>query len=39
MKGYYSVNVYFVLIPSIKKYMQFETEKAYREYIVEIEGL
>lgn len=39
MKGYYSGNVYFGFIPSIKKYMQFETEKAYREYVIETEGL
>lgn len=39
LKGYYSNDVYFGFIPSIGKYMQFETETAYRDYMNETEGI
>lgn len=35
MKGYYINGVYFGYIPSIRKYMQFESEDAYIEYVRE----
>jgi hypothetical protein len=37
MKGYYTNGVYFGYIPSTGKYMQFETESAYVEFLRETE--
>ena len=36
MKGYYTNSVYMGFIPSIGKYLQFESETAYRNYIKEV---
>jgi hypothetical protein len=38
MKGFYTNGVYFGYIPSIGKYLQFENEGAYAEYMRETEG-
>jgi hypothetical protein len=35
MKGYYVSNAYMGYIPSIGKYQQFESETAYRNYLIE----
>lgn len=35
MKGYYVSNAYIGYIPSIGKYQQFESETAYRNYLIE----
>lgn len=35
MKGFYTNNVYMGYIPSIGKYLQFESETAYKEYMKE----
>lgn len=35
MKGYYTQAGYMGYIPSIRKYMQFESEAAYYEYMRE----
>lgn len=35
MKGYYTSNAYMGYIPSIGKYQQFESETAYRNYLIE----
>ena len=36
MKGYYTNYAYMGFIPSIGKYLQFESETAYRNYIKEV---
>lgn len=35
MKGYYISNAYMGYVPSIGKYWQFESETAYRSYLIE----
>ena len=35
MKGYYVSTAYMGYIPSIGKYQQFESETAYRNYLIE----
>ena len=35
MKGYYTNSVYMGFVPSIDKYLQFESETAYINYIRE----
>ena len=35
MKGYYTSNAYMGYIPSIRKYLQFESETAYIDYMKE----
>ena len=35
MKGYYTNFAYFGYVPSIGKYLQFESENAYRNYLRE----
>lgn len=39
MKGYYLNAVYMGYIPSLGKYLQFETEYAYITYMQEIEAM
>ena len=36
MKGYYTSNAYMGYIPSIGKYLQFESETAYIDYMREV---
>ena len=36
MKGYYTNCVYMGCIPSIRKYLQFESETAYIDYMREV---
>ena len=36
MKGYYTQTGYMGYIPSISKYQQFESETAYRDYMIEV---
>ena len=36
MKGYYTNSVYMGFIPSIRKYLQFESETAYIEFMKEV---
>ena len=36
MKGYYTNSVYMGFIPSIRKYLQFESETAYIDYMREV---
>lgn len=38
MKGYYKGSVYMGWIPSERKYMPFESERAYIEYFKEMEA-
>lgn len=35
MKGYYTSNSYMGYIPSVGKYWQFESETAYKNYLIE----
>lgn len=35
MKGYYISNAYMGYIPSVGKYCQFESETAYKNYLIE----
>lgn len=35
MKGYYTNFAYFGYIPSLMKYLQFESETEYRNYLKE----
>lgn len=35
MKGYYVSNAYMGYIPSVGKYQQFESESAYKNYLIE----
>lgn len=35
MKGYYVDSVYMGFIPSVGKYWQFESEAAYKNYLIE----
>lgn len=35
MKGYYISNAYMGYIPSVGKYWQFESENAYKNYLIE----
>lgn len=35
IKGYYNGFAYMGFVPSIGKYQQFESENAYRNYLIE----
>lgn len=35
IKGYYTSYAYFGYVPSLMKYLQFESENAYRNYLME----
>ena len=35
VKGYYSGYAYFRYVPSLMKYLQFESENEYRSYLME----
>ena len=35
MKGYYTSNAYMGYISSVGKYWQFESETAYKNYLIE----